>query len=239
MSEKDFHISENINAKKILVPSKETDIFINRYPSRNSNEREQEILSVIDPFIKDNIKEIKNFDFVHLGPLMSSDISSGIIEILKQNNKTLVLDIQGMIRKREGNRVVNHRLKNKEFLKYVDILKADASEAAILTGEKDPEKAANIISSLGCGEVLITYGNQGSLIYSGEKFYNIPAFPPAKAVDTTGCGDTYAAGYIAKRSESKNIEECGRFAAMCATIKIEQGVLKSKKEEVEKRLEYV
>ena len=236
MSEKDFRLSESINSKKILIPSEKTDVFINRYPSRNSNEREQELFSVIDPFTKDDVEAIKNFDFVHVGPLISSDISSEILELLKKNNKTIVLDIQGMVRKIEGNKVVNQRLKDKKFLENIDILKADASEAAILTEEKDPEKAAKIIRSSGVKEILITFGSEGSLIYSGEKFYKIPAFRPVKSIDTTGCGDTYAAGYIAKRSESKNVEECGRFAAMCATMKIEQGVLRSKKEEVEKRL---
>src|SRR3989344_1684819 len=101
------------------------------------------------------------------------------------------------------------------------------------TTNKDVGK---IIRSFGVKEILITFGSKGSLIYSGEKFYKIPAFRPVKSIDTTGCGDTYAAGYIAKRSESKNVEECGRFAAMCATMKIEQGVLRSKKEEVEKRV---
>ena len=236
MSEKDFRLSENIKAKKTLINSEKTDIFINIYPSRNSNEREQEIFSVIDPFTKDDIKSIKNFDFVHVGPLMSSDISEEILEVLKQNNKIIALDVQGMIRKREGNKVVNHSMDEKRFLKYVDILKADASEATILTGEKDPESAAKEINSMGAKEILITFGSEGSLIYSGNKYYKIPAFRPVKAVDTTGCGDTYAAGYIAKRSESKNLEECGLFAAMCATMKIEQGVLRSKKEEIEKKL---
>src|SRR3989344_604601 len=149
MSEKDFRLSENIKAKKTLINSEKTDIFINIYPSRNSNEREQEIFSVIDPFTKDDIKSIKNFDFVHVGPLMSSDISEEILEVLKQNNKIIALDVQGMIRKREGNKVVNHSMDEKRFLKYVDILKADASEATILTGEKDPESAAKEINSMG------------------------------------------------------------------------------------------
>ena len=82
MSEKDFRLSESINSKKILIPSEKTDVFINRYPSRNSNEREQELFSVIDPFTKDDVEAIKNFDFVHVGPLISSDISSEIFTAL-------------------------------------------------------------------------------------------------------------------------------------------------------------
>src|SRR3989344_2525340 len=155
MSEKDFRLSENIKAKKILINSGKTDIFINRYPSRNSNEREQEIFSVIDPFTNDDIKSIKNFDFVHIGPLMGSDFSADILKTLKGKNKIIVLDIQGMIRKIEGNNVVNHELMDKGFLKYIDILKADVSEASILTGEKNPTKAAKIINSFGPKEVLI------------------------------------------------------------------------------------
>jgi sugar/nucleoside kinase (ribokinase family) len=236
LSAKDFRLSERINAKKILIPSKESDIFVNKYPSRNSNEREQEILSIINPFTKEDTKEIKDFDFVHIGPLMDSEISPDIIRAFKNNNKRIALDVQGMIRERKEKKVINHSLKEKEFLQDIDILKADAAEAAIVTGEKNSIEAAKAIASLGCREVLITFGSRGSLVYDGKEFYNIPAFPPARAVDTTGCGDTYVAGYIAKRSESANLEECGKFAAMCATLKIEQGVLKASKHEVESKV---
>jgi len=39
--------------------------------------------------------------------------------------------------------------------------------------------------------------------------------------DSTGCGDTYMAGYLYKRVKGAPIEEAGLFAAALSTLKIE------------------
>ena len=88
-------------------------------------------------------------------------------------------------------------------------------------GEKDLHRAARLIHSWGVREVLITLGSFGSVIYAGDKFYEIPGFPPRRIVDATGCGDTYAAGYLYARSQGASYEEAGRLAAAMCTLKLE------------------
>lgn len=45
---------------------------------------------------------------------------------------------------------------------------------------------------------------------------------PAQPVDATGCGDTYATGYLYLRSQGAKIDEAGKFAAAMATLNLEQ-----------------
>ena len=109
----------------------------------------------------------------------------------------------------------------KDALKYIDILKVNEKEMEVLTGYNDPEKAAIQLAEWGVKEVLITLGSLGSLIYAGGEFHRIPAFPPKDVVDATGCGDTYAAGYLYMRNQGASYYDAGCFAAAMSTLKLE------------------
>lgn len=90
----------------------------------------------------------------------------------------------------------------------------------MLTGEKNPYTAARILADWGVKEVLLTLGSNGSLIYAGGNFYEIPAFEPEDVVDATGCGDTYMTGYLYMRNKGASYMEAGTFAAAMCTIKL-------------------
>lgn len=79
--------------------------------------------------------------------------------------------------------------------------------------------------------VLITLGSLGSIIYAEGTFHKIPAYPPKDIVDATGCGDTYATGYLYMRNKGASYEEAGCFAAAMSTLKLEASGPFSKTEE--------
>ena len=110
----------------------------------------------------------------------------------------------------------------REALKYIDILKVNEHEAEVLTGYKDAKQAALQLAEWGVKEVLLTLGSLGSLIYAEGVFHQIPAYPPKEVVDATGCGDTYAMGYLYMRNKGASYEEAGCFAAAMSTIKLEK-----------------
>ncbi len=62
----------------------------------------------------------------------------------------------------------------------------------------------------------------GSLVYADGQFHEIPAYPPHEVVDATGCGDTYAMGYLYMRNQGASYEQAGKFAAAVSTIKLEK-----------------
>jgi fructokinase len=67
------------------------------------------------------------------------------------------------------------------------LVKVNADEARLLTGEPDPARAAEAMTRLGCRLALVTLGPKGALL-RGEASADVPGVR-AQVVDTTGAGD--------------------------------------------------
>ena len=218
----EYQSAENIRALGIdvkIIPSRKTVYFENIYGD-NPDERSQRVLAKADPFTIENLEDIEANIF-HLGTLLADDFSLDVIKYLSTKG-TLSADAQGYLREVRGEKVHAIDWKEKEkALKYIDILKVNEKEMEVLTGYDDPEKAAIQLAEWGVKEVLITLGSLGSLIYAEGKFHRIPAFPPKEVVDATGCGDTYAAGYLYMRNQGASYYDAGCFAAAMSTLKLE------------------
>lgn len=226
----------NVGIDVEVINSRETVCFENCY-GEDMNDRIQHVLAKADPFTVENLSEVKA-DVYHLGTLLADDMDLSVIKDLSKRGIVSV-DVQGYLRAVEGTdvRAVDYDRKL-EALPYIDILKANEKEMETLTGTSDPYKAAEILAKWGVREVLLTLGDKGSLIYSEGVFYKIPAFRVVKAVDATGCGDTYMAGYLYKRSLGASIEEAGRFAAAMCSLKLEEkGPFAGTEDEIIQRIE--
>ena len=107
---------------------------------------------------------------------------------------------------------------NLEFLKnlihnYVDIVFANEEEAKSFTG-KEPEQALEEIGK-SCELVIVKVGKEGSFIKRGEERLKVGIIP-AKAIDTTGAGDNYAAGFLFGLTRNLDLEACGKIAAIAS-----------------------
>jgi adenosine kinase len=69
--------------------------------------------------------------------------------------------------------------------------------------------------------VIKTIGEKGSLIYQGGKTYKIKAVPATQAIDPTGAGDAYRAGFLAGFIRGKQLVDCGQMGAVVATYCVE------------------
>ena len=219
--------------KIIGLPSNHTVHFENIY-AENQDHREQNVLHQANPFTAEKLPEI-NAQIFHLGPLLYEDISTELFE--KLSLKGMVsLDVQGLLRYVYNKKVMYKDLDNKaEILKYISVLKANEFEMEVVTGTKDLNDGARYLADMGVKEVVITCGSNGSLIYSNNIFHKIPAIKPVQTIDTTGCGDTYMAGYLYKKLRGAGIEECGLYGASIATLKINSfGPFTGHQEDVEK-----
>lgn len=210
-------IREGIEVR--FAPTAHSHSFENIYGS-NPNERRQRVTAQADPFSIDSLRNVKA-DIIHLGTLLADDFSPEVIKYLASRG-TLAADVQGFLRKVKEEAVYpTDWTEKREVLRYIHTLKANESEMEVLTGCDEPHEAALLIADWGVKTVLLTLGDKGSLIYSGGQFYDIPAYPTLQVVDATGCGDTYMAGYLYKRSLGASYEEAGRFAAAMCTIKLQ------------------
>lgn len=221
VAESEMHEVEALRAEGIdakAIPSRHSVFFENKY-GEDMNERTQRVLAKADPFTVENLtgEESKIF---HLGTLLADDFSLDVIKYLSKKGIVSV-DVQGYLRKVEGEKVVAVDYDEKlEALPYIGILKANEMEMETLTGTADPHEAARMLAGWGVKEVVLTLGDKGSLIYADGRFHEIPAYPAKELVDATGCGDTYMAGYLYKRSRGASYEEAGDFAAAMCSIKL-------------------
>ena len=83
-----------------------------------------------------------------------------------------------------------------------------------------PELVAKVFQDAGVGVVALKMGEAGSYIRRGDEEWKIPPFR-VRAVDATGAGDAFAAGFLAGVMHDFDIEMTGRLAnavgACCVT----------------------
>ena len=203
-----------------VLPSKNSVFFENIY-EKNTDERKQRVWAKADPFTAGQLKDI-NAKIFHLGALLADDFSLDVIKHLASKGMVSI-DSQGYLREVHDTHVYATDWEDKlQALKHIHFLKANEHEMEVLTGYDEPERAAVKLHEWGVKEVLLTFGSMGSLIYNGSSFYRIPAYVPHNTVDTTGCGDTYMAGYLYQRAKGATIEAAGHFAAALSTLKVER-----------------
>ncbi len=69
--------------------------------------------------------------------------------------------------------------------------------------------------------LVITKGEEGSLIYSNGKEIEVPVVPPESIVDPTGVGDAFRGGFLTGMSYELDLELCGQIGAMAAAYCLE------------------
>ena len=103
-----------------------------------------------------------------------------------------------------------------ELLPRVDWLKVSEEEAALLTGETDPTAAAETLRKrYPLKHLAVTLGEKGAILDGAF----LPAFP-AKAVDSTGAGDSFWGAYLF--ALLRGLPEPGRFACAAAACCVEK-----------------
>jgi sugar/nucleoside kinase (ribokinase family) len=106
-------------------------------------------------------------------------------------------------------------------LPHVDYFVPSLEEARALTGQRKPEDIGQTLLDHGVGTVGLKMGAAGCLVmtYASESL-RMPAFE-VDAVDATGAGDAFAAGFIAGVWQGWSLEDTARLAnavgALCVT----------------------
>jgi sugar/nucleoside kinase (ribokinase family) len=96
--------------------------------------------------------------------------------------------------------------------KYVDIVFANEEEAMAFSGKNSPHEALVTISPQ-CRITVVKLGKNGSLIRQKDEHHQIGCIP-ARAVDTTGAGDLYAAGFLYGLIQGYPLNVCGNIGSL-------------------------
>lgn len=97
----------------------------------------------------------------------------------------------------------------------VDIIFANEEEALRLTRSSDLDAALDRLAA-GGQTVAVTLGADGSVVTRGGERTRVPAAPVAAVVDTTGAGDSYAAGFLYGLVNDLPLERCAQIGALAA-----------------------
>ncbi len=96
-----------------------------------------------------------------------------------------------------------------------DIVLANSEEARFLFSNYDPYECCRSMGKL-CRIAIVKNGKRGSYISDRGKISEIPLYGTTVPVDTTGAGDTYAAGFLYGYTSGCSPETSGRIASFLA-----------------------
>lgn len=106
---------------------------------------------------------------------------------------------------------------------YVDIVFANEEEAEAFAGSDDPAQCLEALHAH-CAMVAVKRGADGALLRNGGATWAVPALAVENAVDTTGAGDLWAAGFLYGLLNGRGLADCGRLGALLgAAVVTRQG----------------
>lgn len=174
-----------------------------------------------------DIEEIKSSKFLHLTgyqleePLLK-ETALKAMNVAKEHDVKVSLDLADPELVKRNVEPLKRIMRD-----YVNIVFANEHEAKALTG-LEPEQAVEAISEL-VDIAVVKVGAKGSIIKTKGGLYNIEGFK-VEAVDTTGAGDMYAAGFLYGLSSGEKVEMAGKMGSYAASKVVQElgGRLKEK-----------
>ncbi len=190
------------------------------YPTANLDERTIELTSWAGPFSVDDVVGVQARAFAVVASSVRGEMPTEVVEALAARGAIIALDVQGFIRVlRDGALTYDDWPGKQAVLRHVTVLKTDAVEAKLLTGESDRRAAARRLAEYGPREVLLTHGG-GVLVYHDGMFDEAPLVPK-EVKGRSGRGDTCTAAYLSRRLEASPAEAV-TWAAAVTSLKLEE-----------------
>lgn len=209
---------EELGVTVYATPTPQSTCLRLVYPAADLDQRTIYATGSAGAFTVREVQHIRS-RAVHVGASVRGEVPIEVVRHLKEHAERLSLDVQGYLRTRapDGMLVSDRWPGREDVLRHVDVFKADADEAARLTGSTDLRKAARTVAAWGPSEVLITHAG-GLLVLAGGDFHERP-FVVNRVAGRSGRGDTCTAAYMARRL-SASPAEAATWAAAVTSLKL-------------------
>ncbi len=104
-----------------------------------------------------------------------------------------------------------------ELLKKANLVKLNENEIVLLGNwftnfSKEEDQVKSLLEQFDIAEIVVTKGAQGSTYYNSHTSIHQSAVK-VNVVDTVGSGDSFLAGFLAKKLAGEKIEDCLSFAS--------------------------
>lgn len=164
---------------------------------------------------KVDIEGVKNASHIHMTGYEGSKNHAAYLSLLKrvkaETEATVSFDL-GWDPTGEWNPQI------KELFPYIDVLFMNETEAIHYGRTKTAQEAAREFAK-DCDRVVIKLGSSGSFAIENGKEVFLPAYR-VKAVDTTGAGDSFNAGFVYGFLTGKGLEECLACGNACGALNV-------------------
>jgi sugar/nucleoside kinase (ribokinase family) len=204
----------------VLIPAPVTTEMVVTHPTPDVDVREMRQTKNAGFMQADELPEMDS-RFVHMAGITDREFSMEFMTALKQRGHSISVDMQSFVRQvDETTRVISFAdvPAKREIVALMDRVKLDVVEAELLTGDRDLGRAAAIIASWGCPEVVITRSDGVLARVDGQEYFE--TFTNRSSIGRTGRGDTTFAGYMSYRLDHDPAESL-TFAAALVSIKME------------------
>jgi sugar/nucleoside kinase (ribokinase family) len=221
LAREDWHVVEDLERLGVTAFARATPastLLRLIYPTANLDDRTIELISSAGPFTVEEVKDLRAKAFV-VGASLRGEVPTEVVEALAAKGGILALDVQGFLRIALDGILVSDGWPGKEeILRRVSVLKTDAVEARLITGDSNRYAAARRLAAYGPREVLLTHGG-GVLVYHDGVFDEAP-FAPEEVRGRSGRGDTCTSAYVSRRLTAPPAEAV-RWAAAVTSLKLE------------------
>lgn len=205
--------NNNVNTDHLIISEGETGEVLGFV----DNEGNRKLY--VNPKINDKISNneidrnyVNDTKIIHLTSFVGLNSKKSIntqMEILDELSSDVLISFDpGMLYVNRGSEFMD------KLIEYADILLINETELLLTTGKKAFEEAVSDISSK-VDILVVKRSTKGSFIKKDDEEYNIGIFN-VDAIDTTGAGDAYNAGFLYGLLNNYNLEESGIIGSYIA-----------------------
>ena len=192
--------------------------------------RDESVKHMMAPLTSERVASCKHSDAVLMNFVNGTEIDLAAFATLRKQTEALIhLDVHSKVCRwdSEGKKTLVPFSDWREWVRHLDIIQMNEFECELIAGRKltsydDYVSAAAEIADGGAQIVAVTLGPLGSvLVYreNGKRYCSVcPAADVDNVIDTTGCGDSFSAGFL------WNYLQCGNALAANAAANIVGGI---------------
>jgi len=154
-----------------------------------------------------------NFRHAHLGGFLDAERLRIMADYVHQRGATLSMDCQ------DGDFLRDPRA-CREAIVLVDCFMPNAREAKIITETEDLQDAIHALMQM-IPLVVVKDGARGAWVGNHEGVLHVPSIQAGHAIDTTGAGDCFNAGFLyGYLVERAPLQTCARYGNICGGLSV-------------------
>ncbi|KPK74642.1 MAG: hypothetical protein AMJ89_05750 [candidate division Zixibacteria bacterium SM23_73] len=204
--------------KKVNCKNNHAFLLINK-----KNQREETLKNKVPPLSFSQIKPFLEADVILVNFISGFDLSLLTLKKIRENTDALIfMDVHSLTlgvdpAKGGGKRFFAAPENWREWIRQADMVQMNLPELKELSkrnlkSQQEIKEFGKYILNSGPKAVLVTLGEEGSLMIFDDKVQKFKGLKVQRFKDSTGCGDVFSAGFLICYMHTKNLIKSVNFA---------------------------